>query len=176
MHCPKPTCGPEFQLSTNHSSELYWEQAVSVPAPLNDYELHLSRPALPATHLSWREEKMPLRGCPHERALLQKCTCIASFWLTIHMDPENAAPEKALFWKRVSGWKNLKTQPSRFPVDTESAYFPKLWCHRPTPRPLASNLWPLRRLIRTTTTMADHMHATYLPCSWVRVAAAIWPR
>ena len=52
MYCPKRIRGPEFQLSKIHSSELYWEQAVSVPAPLNAYELHLSTPALPATHPS----------------------------------------------------------------------------------------------------------------------------
>ena len=39
MHCPKPICGPEIQLSKSRSSELYWEQAVSVPAPLNANEL-----------------------------------------------------------------------------------------------------------------------------------------
>ena len=31
------------------STELYWEQAVSVPAPLNANALRLSTPALPAT-------------------------------------------------------------------------------------------------------------------------------
>ena len=49
MHCPKPICGPEFQLSKSRSSEFYWEQAVSVPALLNANELRLSTPALPAT-------------------------------------------------------------------------------------------------------------------------------
>ena len=56
MHCPKPICGPEFQLSKSHSSELYWEQAVSVPAPLNANERRLSMPALPATHPSQEED------------------------------------------------------------------------------------------------------------------------
>ena len=27
----------------------------------------------------------------------RKCTCIASFWPTVHTDPKNAAPENALF-------------------------------------------------------------------------------
>ena len=52
MHCPKPIRGPEFQLSKSRSTELYSEQSVSVPAPLNANELHLSTPtwrALPAT-------------------------------------------------------------------------------------------------------------------------------
>ena len=49
MHRPKPICCPEIQLSKSRSSELYWEQAVSVPAPLNANELCLSTPALPAT-------------------------------------------------------------------------------------------------------------------------------
>ena len=52
MHCSKPICGPEFQLSKIRSSEVYWEQAVSVPAPLNANELRLSMPALPATRRS----------------------------------------------------------------------------------------------------------------------------
>ena len=56
MHCPKPICGPEFQLSKSRSSELYWEQAVSVPAPLNANELHLPMPALPATRPSQEED------------------------------------------------------------------------------------------------------------------------
>ena len=38
MHCPKHIHGPEFQLSKSRSSELYWEQTVSVPAPLNANE------------------------------------------------------------------------------------------------------------------------------------------
>ena len=57
MQCPKPIRGPEFQLSKSRSTELYSEQSVSVPAPLNANELHLSTPtwrALPATSLSER--------------------------------------------------------------------------------------------------------------------------
>ena len=42
MHCPKLIRGPE--------------QAVSVPAPLNANELHLSTPALPATNPSQGED------------------------------------------------------------------------------------------------------------------------
>ena len=49
MKCPKPIHGSEFQLSKSRSSELFWEQAVSVPASLNANELRLSTPALPAT-------------------------------------------------------------------------------------------------------------------------------
>ena len=98
-----------------------------------------------------------IRGCPHENALLQKHTCIASFWPTVNTDPENT-----LFWKWVSGSKNQKMQPSCFCVDSESAYFPKRWRHRPTPRPLASDLWTPRHLITTTPTMADYM-LMYVP-------------
>ena len=85
-----------------------------------------------------------------------KDTCIASFWPTVHTDPENAATENALFWKRVPGWKNPKTQPSHSHVDSESTYFPKRWHHCPTPWPLASDLWTLRHLITATKTMADY--------------------
>ena len=42
MHYPKPMHGPEFQLSKSHSTDLYSEQFVSVPAPLNANELCLS--------------------------------------------------------------------------------------------------------------------------------------
>ena len=62
MHCPKPIPGPEFQLSKSRSTELYSEQSVSVPAPLNANKLCLSTPtwrALPATSLSGR--RFPLR-------------------------------------------------------------------------------------------------------------------
>ena len=51
MHCPKPIRGPEFQLSKSRSTELYWEQAVSVPALLNANELRL-----PATRPSQEED------------------------------------------------------------------------------------------------------------------------
>ena len=52
MYCPKPIWGPDHQLSKSCSTELYWERAVSVPAPLNADELRLLTPtwrALPAT-------------------------------------------------------------------------------------------------------------------------------
>ena len=39
-----------------HSSELYWEQAVSVPAPLNANDLRLSTPALSATRPSQEDD------------------------------------------------------------------------------------------------------------------------
>ena len=51
IHCPKSISGSEFQLSKSRSSELYWEQALSVPTPLNANKRHLSMPtwrALPA--------------------------------------------------------------------------------------------------------------------------------
>ena len=57
MYCPKHIRGPEFQLSKSRSAELYSEQSVSVPAPLNTNELRLSTPtwgALPAMSLSGR--------------------------------------------------------------------------------------------------------------------------
>ena len=41
MHYPKPMHGPESQLSKSRSTELYSEQSVSVPAPLNANELRL---------------------------------------------------------------------------------------------------------------------------------------
>ena len=56
MHWPKPIHGPEFQLSKSRSTELYWQQAVSVPAPLNANELRLSTPASPATRPSQEDD------------------------------------------------------------------------------------------------------------------------
>ena len=88
-----------------------------------------------------------LRPHPDDNALLQKCTCIASFWLIVHIDPENA-----LFWKRVQ-----KRSPPFFMWTANPHTFQKWWHHHPTPRPLASDLWTPRRLITTTTTMADYM-------------------
>ena len=55
MHCPKPICGPEFQLSKSRSTELYSEQSVSVPAPLNANEQCLSMPP-------WRELSLQTLG------------------------------------------------------------------------------------------------------------------
>ena len=60
MYWPKPLRGLEFQLSKVSqvsSTEFYWEQAVSVPAPLNANELRLSTPtwgALPYANGSMR--------------------------------------------------------------------------------------------------------------------------
>ena len=57
MSYPKPIHGPEFQLSRSCSTELYSDQAVSEPAPLNANELRLSMPtwrSLPATSPSGR--------------------------------------------------------------------------------------------------------------------------
>ena len=62
MHCPKPIYGPEFQLSISRSGELYWEQAVSVPVPLNANELSLSTPALPATRPSQEDNAFYANG------------------------------------------------------------------------------------------------------------------
>ena len=67
MHCPQPIRGPEFQLSKTRSSELYWEQAVSVPEPLNANELHLSMPTLPAKHPSQRERMPHALACASRR-------------------------------------------------------------------------------------------------------------
>ena len=103
-----------------------------------------------------------------QHILCSQCACVSmcspqtahyTGLVAIHTDPENAAPENTLFWKRVSGWKNTKSQPSPFHVDSKSAYLPKRWHHRPTPRPLDSDLWTPQRPITTTTTttMADYM-------------------
>ena len=65
-------------------------------------------------------------------------------WLIVHMDP---------FLKlglSVEKSENV----THFPVYGKSSNFPKRWRHRPTPRPLAFDLWTPRRLI--TTTMADY--------------------
>ena len=77
--------------------------------------------------------------------------------LCYHWGPVNTVPVNALLWNRVSGWKNPKMLPLCSRVDGKSAYFAYWWRHCPTPWPLASDLWTLRRLITTTTTsMADY--------------------
>ena len=66
MYCPKHICGPAFQLSKSRSAELYSEHSVSVPAPLNANELHLSMPtwgALPAVTLRERKPLMLKVAC-----------------------------------------------------------------------------------------------------------------
>ena len=65
MYCSKLNRGPEFQLSKSRSSEHYWEQAVSIPAPLNANELRLSTPALPATRPSQWEDAAYASGSMH---------------------------------------------------------------------------------------------------------------
>ena len=68
MYWPKPLRGLEFQLSKVSqvsSTEFYWEQAVSVPAPLNANDLHLSMPALPATRPSQGEDAACASGRMH---------------------------------------------------------------------------------------------------------------
>ena len=61
----------------------------------------------------------------------------ASFWLIVHMDPVNAL--FSLFFALAFS-------------------FGQWWCHHPSPRHLAFDLWAPRRLITTTTTtMVDYM-------------------
>ena len=55
-----------------------------------------------------------LRGHPHENALLRKNTPIASFWLTVHTDPENAVPKKNFFETRSKGGGIRKRNPTVF--------------------------------------------------------------
>ena len=52
MDCPKPIPGPEFQLSKRRSTEISWQQSVSVPKPLNANERCLSTPAWRAATLN----------------------------------------------------------------------------------------------------------------------------
>ena len=47
---------PTTLYSKSRSSDLYWEQAVSVPAPLNANVRCLSTPTLPATRPSQEED------------------------------------------------------------------------------------------------------------------------
>ena len=103
MHFPKPICGPEFQLSKSRSTELYWEQAVSVPAPLNDNELHLSTPtwrALPATRPSQGEDASYV-ACTNAMVDVHICIAMARgdafvqpYQFDPESDPEGEAPEE----------------------------------------------------------------------------------
>ena len=77
---------------------------------------------------TWGKDQLVLWGRPHENA---------------HVEHRFVRPTTRIL-KTQSGWRNQKTQPSSFHVDHR-------WRHRSTPRPLNP-----RRLITTTTTMADY--------------------
>ena len=68
-----------------------------------------------------------------------------------------SGPKMHFFENGSQGGEIPKTQPSRFHVDSVSTYFPKRWRYRPTPRPLASDLWTPQHLTTTTTMAADNM-------------------
>ena len=111
-YCPKPICGPEFQQSKSRSTELYSEQAVSVPAPLNANELRLSTPALPATRPSQGDDAT----CASGRMLMfyggsNAMACEDAFvqpnQFHPQLDPEEEAPEEVqtlLLQQDVSEW------------------------------------------------------------------------
>ena len=102
MRYPKPICGPEFQLSKSCSTERYWEQAVSVPAPLNANELHLSTPTF-LLHAPLRKT-LPLMlvvACANVMADVWTCIAMArrDAFIQPHQfdpesDPEREAPEE----------------------------------------------------------------------------------
>ena len=114
------------------------------------------------------------RSFPHENALLPKLTCIASFWPTVHMDQthfsENGS-QGGEIRKRSPPVVVWTANPHTF--QTDDAIAPPL------------NLWTLQCLItkqqRRTTCLCWGCRrywaflATFLPCSWVWVAAAVRP-
>ena len=115
MHWPKPIHGPEFQLSKSCSTELSWQQSVSVPAPLNANELHLSTPTwrgLPA-YITLRERK-PLTltiACANVYGGFIAMTRRDFFVQPYHFDPESdpegeASGEVHTLWLQqdVSEW------------------------------------------------------------------------
>ena len=83
MYCPKPICGPEFQ----------------VPAPLNANERRLSMPAC-LLHAPLRE-MMPLKlvvACANVYGGCNTTACwdavIQPYWFDPELDPEGEAPEE----------------------------------------------------------------------------------
>ena len=65
MYSPKPIRGPEIQLSKSRST--------SVPATLNANEFHLSKPALPATRPSHREDAAYASGIASDVDFIVRC-------------------------------------------------------------------------------------------------------
>ena len=96
MHCPKSIPGSEFQLSKSRKSELYWEQAISVPAPLNTIELRLSMPALPATHPSQGEDAAYVSANVYGGCIAMACldAVIQPYQFNPELDPEGEEPEE----------------------------------------------------------------------------------
>ena len=80
-------------------------------------------------------------GHPDENALLRKCTRIASFWPTVHTDPENAAPENAHFLKM--GLKVKKSKNTALPFSCEQRIRILSKTMAPWPHPSTSCLRPL---------------------------------
>ena len=109
---------------------------------------------------------MSLRPRPDDNALLRKRTCIASFWPTVHTDPENA-----LFKKRVSGWRNPKTQPSRFSCGRRIRILSKTmtpWPHPVTSHNNNNNNGGLHAHVRAAEDIEPFLRLTRLvvECEW----------
>ena len=109
------------------------------------------------TGRQWRtcQSWFSLSEAVHTKTLFCENASFATFWPTVHTDPENATPDNGLFWKRVSGWKNPKTQPL-FSCGQRIRILSETMMPWPHPSTSSLDLWTPRLLI-TTTTMVDYM-------------------
>ena len=92
-------------------------------------------------------------GCPHENALLWKRTHIASFWPTVHTDPENTAPENALFWNQVM--EKSKNAALPFSCGRRICILSKTM--KPSPHPSTCCLWPRNPRSEAESVLSCHM-------------------
>ena len=109
LYALSQTHGPKFQLSKSHSSELYWQQAVSVPAPLNANELHLSTPTCLLQAPLWESMALMLAvACANIMADAYICIAMAHWDAFVQpyqfgpeSDPEREASEEVqTLWLR----------------------------------------------------------------------------
>ena len=85
-----------------------------------------------------RKGGLRLRICPPWDPFFKKVRFQVLFRICMDGWPKRcnicAFSQKSVAVWTALGWRNPKTQPSRSRVDSESAYFPKRWRHRPTPQ------------------------------------------
>ena len=93
MFCPKPIHGPEFQLS---ESGHYWEQVVSVPAPL--MLMSSVCQCLPYLLHAPLRERMPLR--------LAVACALCLWWMYCYGSPRRCCSTEPVWPRRRGSWSS----------------------------------------------------------------------